>query len=50
MRRLSPDGVAENTTQDIMPLSAGGVADAASQDAYCGGTAPEGCTIATIFD
>ena len=49
VRRLSPDGVAENTTQDIMPLSAGGVADATSQDAYCG-TSPEGCTIAAIFD
>jgi hypothetical protein len=44
VRRLS-----DNMTQDIKTLSAGGVADAAVQDAYCN-EASKGCTIATIYD
>jgi hypothetical protein len=37
----------DNTTQDIGVLSAGGFADAASQDAFCAGTT---CTIPIIYD
>ncbi|KAJ5204913.1 alpha-L-arabinofuranosidase B [Penicillium cinerascens] len=37
----------DNTTTDIAPLTAGGVADAAAQDTFCAGTT---CSIAIIFD
>jgi non-reducing end alpha-L-arabinofuranosidase len=51
VRRLSSaDLQPENTTYDIMPLSPGGVADAAAQDAYCNVASSAGCTIATIYD
>jgi len=36
-----------NMTQNIGPLSRGGVADAAAQDSFCSGTT---CTISIIFD
>jgi hypothetical protein len=35
------------TTMDILPLSPGGVANSASQDAFCSGTI---CTISKIYD
>jgi hypothetical protein len=38
---------ADNTTQDIGVLSAGGVANAAAQDTFCSGTT---CTISIIYD
>jgi hypothetical protein len=41
--RRSSDG----TTTDIYPLSAGGVANAATQDSFCSGTS---CVITEIFD
>ena len=37
----------DNTTADISPKSAGGVADAASQDTFCSGST---CLITTIYD
>ena len=37
----------DNAGQDIVPLSAGGVANAASQDQFCSGTT---CLISTIYD
>ncbi|MGW3964570.1 arabinofuranosidase catalytic domain-containing protein [Amycolatopsis sp. NPDC005003] len=37
----------DNTTRDIGVLSAGGVADAAAQDAFCAGTT---CLITVIYD
>jgi hypothetical protein len=50
VRRVSAEGLPENTTQDIKPLSAGGVADAAAQDSYCNAPSIMGCTIAAIYD
>jgi hypothetical protein len=38
---------ADNTTKDIMTVSAGSVADAASQDTFCSGTT---CVITFIYD
>jgi hypothetical protein len=38
---------ADGTTQDIAVLSPGGFADAAAQDAFCGGSS---CTITRIYD
>ncbi|MFC7384873.1 arabinofuranosidase catalytic domain-containing protein [Sphaerisporangium rhizosphaerae] len=37
----------DNTTRDVAPLSAGGVANAATQDAFCSGTT---CLITIIYD
>ncbi|MGW4637119.1 arabinofuranosidase catalytic domain-containing protein [Sphaerisporangium sp. NPDC004334] len=37
----------DNTTRDVAPLSAGGVANAATQDAFCSGTT---CLITVIYD
>ncbi|WP_206793704.1 alpha-L-arabinofuranosidase B [Amycolatopsis sp. MtRt-6] len=37
----------DNATRDIAPLAAGGVADAAAQDAFCAGTT---CLITVIYD
>ncbi|RJE22318.1 hypothetical protein PHISCL_05362 [Aspergillus sclerotialis] len=37
----------DNTTADIAPLTAGGVANAAAQDAFCDGTT---CSIIIIYD
>ena len=37
----------DNSTTDIYPLSAGGVANAATQDSFCSGTS---CVITEIFD
>ena len=37
----------DNATRDIGPLSPGGYADAAAQDAFCAGT---GCLISVIYD
>jgi hypothetical protein len=37
----------DNTTRDISPLSAGGVANAAAQDSFCSGTS---CVITIIYD
>ena len=37
----------DSTTKNIAPLSAGGVANSASQDSFCSGTS---CTITIIFD
>ncbi|CAK4033123.1 fungal alpha-l- [Lecanosticta acicola] len=37
----------DGTTTDIQPLSAGGVANAATQDSFCSGTT---CVIAIIYD
>ncbi|SFW78072.1 alpha-L-arabinofuranosidase B [Amycolatopsis australiensis] len=37
----------DNTTRDIAPLSAGGVANAAAQDSFCAGTT---CVITVIYD
>ena len=37
----------DNTTANISPLSAGGVANAAAQDSFCAGTS---CVITEIFD
>lgn len=37
----------DSKTQDILPLKAGGVADAASQDKFCDGTS---CVISVIYD
>jgi hypothetical protein len=37
----------DNTTRDIGPLSAGGVADASAQDSFCAGTS---CVITIIYD
>src|SRR2546430_13350827 len=37
----------DNTTRDIAPLSAGGVANAAAQDSFCAGTT---CLITIIYD
>lgn len=37
----------DNSTTNITPLSAGGVANAATQDSFCAGTT---CLISTIFD
>jgi non-reducing end alpha-L-arabinofuranosidase len=37
----------DNTTRDIAPLSAGGVANAATQDSFCSGTT---CVITIIYD
>lgn len=37
----------DNATQDIAALAAGCPADAAAQDAFCGGTA---CVVARIYD
>ncbi|KAJ7031969.1 alpha-L-arabinofuranosidase [Mycena alexandri] len=37
----------DNTTTNIAPLSAGGVANAAAQDSFCAGTT---CVISSIFD
>jgi hypothetical protein len=37
----------DNTTTNISPLSAGGVANAAAQDSFCAGTS---CVITEIFD
>jgi hypothetical protein len=37
----------DNTTRDIAPLSAGGVANAATQDSFCAGTT---CVITIIYD
>jgi Alpha-L-arabinofuranosidase B, catalytic len=37
----------DNTTLNISPLSAGGVANAAAQDSFCAGTS---CVITEIFD
>jgi len=34
-------------TQDIVPLAAGGLADSAAQDTFCG---PDHCTISIIYD
>ena len=42
VRRLT-----DNATLDILPLGAGGVANAAAQDRYC---AALGCSIAVIYD
>ncbi|HUN32776.1 MAG TPA: alpha-L-arabinofuranosidase B [Trebonia sp.] len=39
--------VSDNTTTDIYPLSAGGAANAATQDSFCAQTT---CTITEIFD
>jgi hypothetical protein len=39
---------ADGTTKDIAPLSAGGVADASIQDAFCPGSGS--CTISIIYD
>jgi hypothetical protein len=39
---------ADGTTKDIVPLSAGGVADASMQDAFCAGKGS--CTISIIYD
>jgi hypothetical protein len=38
---------ADNTTQNITPLTPGGVANAAAQDSFCSGTT---CTISIIYD
>jgi hypothetical protein len=38
---------ADNTTHAVAPLTPGGVADAATQDAFCSGTT---CTISVIYD
>jgi hypothetical protein len=38
---------ADNTTQDIGALTAGGVANAAAQDTFCSGTT---CTISILYD
>ena len=38
---------ADNTTKDIAVLAAGGVANSATQDAFCNGTT---CTISIIYD
>lgn len=40
--------VSDNATKDIVPLSTGGVANAAAQDAFCSGSAS--CTISIIYD
>lgn len=40
--------VSDNATKDIVPLSTGGVANAAMQDAFCSGSAS--CTISIIYD
>jgi hypothetical protein len=37
----------DNTTANIYPLTAGGVADAAAQDSFCAGTS---CVITVIYD
>ncbi|MFL6114020.1 MAG: arabinofuranosidase catalytic domain-containing protein [Catenulispora sp.] len=37
----------DNTTRNIGPVTAGGVADAASQDSFCAGTS---CVITILFD
>jgi non-reducing end alpha-L-arabinofuranosidase len=37
----------DNTTRDIAPLSAGGIANAATQDSFCAGTS---CVITVIYD
>ena len=37
----------DNATRDIAPLSAGGVADAAAQDSFCGSTT---CLITVLYD
>jgi hypothetical protein len=37
----------DNTTRDITPLSAGGVANSATQDSFCAGAT---CLISTIYD
>ncbi|KDN22478.1 alpha-L-arabinofuranosidase B [Amycolatopsis rifamycinica] len=37
----------DNTTRDIAPLTAGGVADASTQDSFCAGTT---CLITVIYD
>lgn len=37
----------DSATKDIAPLSAGGVANAATQDSFCSGTS---CVISTIYD
>jgi hypothetical protein len=37
----------DGTTKDIMPLTAGGIANAADQDTFCGTNA---CTISIIYD
>lgn len=37
----------DSTTKNIAPLSAGGVANAATQDSFCSGTS---CVISTIYD
>src|SRR6476646_10823806 len=37
----------DNTTRDIAPLAAGGVANAAAQDSFCAGTT---CLITVIYD
>nr|WP_121231475.1 arabinofuranosidase catalytic domain-containing protein [Saccharothrix variisporea] len=37
----------DNTTRDVGPLSAGGVANAATQDTFCAGTT---CVITVIYD
>jgi hypothetical protein len=37
----------DNTTRDVNPLSAGGVANAATQDSFCSGTS---CVISVIYD
>ncbi|KAJ5609923.1 hypothetical protein N7528_009189 [Penicillium herquei] len=39
--------VSDGTTSDIVPLTAGGVADAASQDTFCASTT---CNITIIYD
>ena len=38
---------AAGATKDILPLTAGGVADAAAQDAFCSGTT---CVITVVYD
>jgi hypothetical protein len=39
--------VSDNTTANVYPLSAGGVANAATQDSFCAGTS---CVITEIYD
>jgi non-reducing end alpha-L-arabinofuranosidase len=38
---------ADGTTHDVLPVAAGGLANAADQDAFCG---VDGCTISIIYD
>jgi hypothetical protein len=38
---------ADGSTKDIMPLAAGGLANSADQDTFCG---TDACTISTIYD